>query len=352
MKVLAGLLAGGGLLLFAAMPATNNYELNNYGFGSGGGTMGTDNYSLEGIAGDLSAETLSSDNYGLHPGLLSSQLANLPGAPTFTNPANWYNRLHLVIDTAGNPSDTLFAVAISLDNFATTRYVQADDTVGNALGTEDFRDYADWGAGGGIDVVGLQPGTTYQVKVKAAQGEFSETGFGPEASAATVVPSIVFDIDISDTDSESAAPYAVEFGQVAPSTVTDAPDKVWIDIDSNAESGAFVYIVSQNNGLLSAVTNYTIDAVTGDLGAASEGIGAQNDSVTQAGGGPLGVASPFDGSSDDVGGVNDQFTQLLTTAAPLSGGRASFLLKIKTDTTTPAASDYVDIYTLIATARF
>jgi hypothetical protein len=50
--------------------------------------------------------------------------------------------------------------------------------------------------------------------------------------------------------------------------------------------------------------------------------------------------------------VDTQFRQLLSSSGPITDGRASFLLKIKTDNVTPAASDYVDIYTLVAAAAF
>src|SRR5690606_13584806 len=148
--------------------------LRDYGFGSGGGSIGTDTYSLEGLASELSGGVSSSDNYGLRPGLLGSRLANVPDAPTWQNQSDWYNKLELIINTSGNPDDTTYAVAISDDSFATTRYVQSDDTVGASLGPEDFRDYNGWGGSGGIQVIGLRPDTVYQVSVKARQGEFSE----------------------------------------------------------------------------------------------------------------------------------------------------------------------------------
>ncbi len=339
-------------MLFAALPGTSNYQLNDYGFGAGGGTTGTSNYSLEGIAGDLSGDSTTSANYGLRPGLLGSRLAALPGAPTWQNPSDWYNKLQLIIDTSGNPSDTTYAVAISDDNFVTTQYVQSDSTVGSALGPEDFRDYTAWGGGSGMNVIGLSTDTTYEVKVKARQGEFSETGFGPEATAATSQVSVVFDIDIASTDTETAPPYLLDFGSINPDSVTDSSDQIWVDIESNAESGAFVYIVSDNSGLLSATTGHTINAVTGDLSVLNEGVGAQNSSASESSGGPLSVPSPFNGASDVTGAVDGQFRQLLTSSGPLYDGRASFLLKIKTSGTTPAAPDYVDTYTLVATAAF
>lgn len=352
MKGFLGIMVGSSVLLFAALPGTNNYKLHDYGFGSGGGTTGSDNYSLEGIAGELSNQTMSTDTYGLKPGLLGSRLAALPDAPSWQNPSDWYNRLELIIDPTGNPDDTTFAVAISSDNFVTTQYVQSDSTVGPALGIEDFRDYTGWGGATGMSVIGLSADTTYDVKVKARQGETSETGFGPEASAATSELSIIFDIDISATDSESAPPYVVDFGTVNPDSITDSPEAIWLDIESNAESGSYVYIVSDNSGLLSATAGHTIGAVTGDLSSLDEGIGAQNTSVSESSGGPLSVPSPYNGGSTTTGAVDGQFRQLLTSSGQLYDGRASFLLKIKTSGTTPAATDYVDIYTFVATAGF
>lgn len=342
----------GGLSLFSALPATDNYKLHDYGFGSGGGSSSSSNYSLDGLAGDISGGTMTSDDYGLKPGQIGVRLANLPDAPTWQNPDDWYNKLELIINTSGNPDDTTYAVAISDDGFATTSYVQSDSTVGDALGAEDFRDYNAWGGAGGINVIGLLPDTSYSVRIKARQGETSETGFGPQATASTSQVDLVFDIDISATDSESSAPYNLDFGSVAPGNVTDSPEFIWLDIDSNAENGAFVYVVSDNNGLVSAVASHTIDSTTGDLASLDEGIGIQNSSVAESGGGPLNVTSPYNGSSDNIGAISNQFSQLMASAFPLDSGRASFLLKLKTSTQTPAANDYLDIYTVIASAAF
>ncbi len=350
--MLKGLLLGAGVLLFAQLPGTGNYQLRDYGFGSGGGTTGTSNYSLEGLAGEISGQFTGTDTYGLKPGLLGVQLANLPDAPVWQNPDDWYNKLQLIINTSGNPADTTYAVAISSDGFATTQYVQSDSTVGPALGIEDFRDYAAWGGGSGMNVIGLRPSTTYEVRVKARHGEFSETGFGPVASAATSQASLTFDIDIASTDTETAAPYVLAFGSVNPDAVMDSPEHIWLDIASNAESGALVYIVSDNGGLVSPAAGHTISAVTGDLDALSEGIGAQNATASVASGSPLTIPSPYNGASHVIGAVDAQFRQFLQASGPLTGGRASFLLKLRTTSVTPAAADYTDVYTLIATAAF
>jgi hypothetical protein len=60
-----------GLLLFAALPATTTYQLNSYGFGSGGvANSTTSTYALEGIAGEISDQTGSTATYKLKPGFI------------------------------------------------------------------------------------------------------------------------------------------------------------------------------------------------------------------------------------------------------------------------------------------
>ena len=154
-----------GLQLFAAQPATSNYTLQNYGFGNGGGTTGTGNYSIEGIAGEVSGQDTSTANYGLGSGLLEAQQANVP-IVTLSNPGNYSNKLLVVVDPQSNPSDALFMIAISTDNFTTTNYVQSDGTVGATLGFEDYQTYAAWGSGSGSEIIGLAGNTTYQVKAR------------------------------------------------------------------------------------------------------------------------------------------------------------------------------------------
>jgi len=181
------------LMLFA-FPASTNYKLRDFGFGGGGeDELTSPNYKLEGILGEPSGEAIGT-NFNLGGGLFSTQQASVPPAPTFENNSNFYNKLHFVIDPTGNPSDAEFAIAISDDDFVTTNFVQSDNTVGGTLGSEDFQTYANWGGASGEFVIGLAQDTTFKIKVKARHGEFSETDFGPESSAATVTPSISFSI--------------------------------------------------------------------------------------------------------------------------------------------------------------
>lgn len=343
-----------GMLLFFVLPASTNYQLKDFGYGGGGVGNGTStNYAIEGIVGEQNAGKLDGATYDLGPGLQFTNQANVPPAPAFTNPSSYYNKLKVVLDAGSNPSDTKFALAISTDSFVSdTRYVQSDDTVGVTLGSEDYQTYTNWGGAGGTLIIGLTPGTTYQVKVKAMQGKFTETGYGPTASAATVNPTLTFDIDVSATDSDTNPPFATNIGSLIASTVTDSPEKIWVDFTTNGESGGKVYVYGSNAGLASTRAGYTISAVTGNLAALTEGFGAQGSSATQSSGGPFAIATAYSLASDNVAITDTNIREIFTTSNPISGGRGAFLLKAKSSAVTPSANDYVESLTVIASASF
>lgn len=347
MKKLFKLLPTIPLFLFVTFPSSSNYTLRSFEFGAGGESMSSTNYKAEGTLGEI-AGSGSSTNFKMGSGLQYVQMAHTPGAPTLVNTATNYNKLRLTINNGNNPSDTLFAVAISSDNWTTTKYVQNDNTVGNSLGLEDYQTYAQWGSGTGEDIIGLDPNLTYRVKVKAKQGLHTEGPYGPEASAATSPLTISFDIDVSPNDQETSAPYAVSLGDVNLGSVTTANDKIWLDFATNADSGGFIYIYSSNSGLKSSTLNHTISSSTTNLATISEGFGIRVNSVTN-----LTAQSPYDGSSDNVGVVDTTVREILgSNNAPVTSGRGSLLVKVKTSNTTPSANDYSDILTLIASSVF
>lgn len=333
-------------------PASSNYQLKSYEFGGGGGVTDSSNYSVEGVVGEVAGQN-SSGNYDIGAGLLFTQAANVPSAPTLANSSSWYNKLLLTLATSGNPTDTIFAVAISTDNFATTNYVQSDNTIGAALGAEDWQTYAAWGGGSGEYIVGLSPNTTYYVKVKARQGDFTESQWGPSTATATSQISLTFDIDVSSSDSESAAPYTLSMGQLTVGAVTTATEKIWLDLETNAEDGGYVYIYDEHGGLRSSAVNYTITSASTDLTSAGEGFGIRSNSVAQSAGGPLAAVSPYNVASDTVGILNSTVRELFNSSgAPITAGRASLLVKAKISAVTPASSDYADTLTLITSATF
>lgn len=178
-----------------AGPASTNYKLEQYGFGSGGTENSTSsNFNLFGQIGGVEFTNPSSSNFSVNSGLIETLQSNVPPAPTFTNPATNYDRLRIILNSGNNPSDALFAIAISDDNFTTTQYVQNDNTIGSTLGSEDWQSYSNWGGATGEFIRTLSQDTQYTVKVKSKRGAYTESEYGPIASAITLVPSLTFGI--------------------------------------------------------------------------------------------------------------------------------------------------------------
>jgi len=327
------------------MPASPSYKLKDFGFGSGG-TAGSasPNYSIEAITGEVSGGKETGVNYNFGPGLIFTNQANVPGAPTFDNPGSYYNKLRIILNTSSNPTDTKYAIAISDDDFVTTEYVQSDDTVGTVLGSEDYQTYSDWGGASGTTVIGLSPGTEYKVMVKAIQGKFTETGYGPEASTSTVNPTLSFNISTN----------SIDFGDLIPGSVNNSPQNIVASFSTNGEHGGKIYVSGSNEGLSSIAANHTINTVSDNLASVSvpEGFGAQGVSATQTSGGPLTIAAFYDQDNDVVGATDQTIRDIFNTAGPIIGGDGTFLLKAKSSLTTPSASDYQETLTVIASGSF
>lgn len=343
---IAGLLLGG---LFAVTPTSTNYTLRNFEIGSGGGTSSSSTYKLNGTAGTQTGAPGSSATYSQKSGFAAAATSNVPAAPTFTNPSSYYDRLSLVINTSSNPSDTKYAVAISSDDFVTTRYVKSDNSTGTTLVAGDYRTYTGWGSGSGVLVLGLTSNTTYKVKVKAFQGNFSESAYGPTASAATSQASVTFGVA---TTANGIPPFSVSFASLATGTVFDANADASLSLATNALSGATIYVVDTQAGLRSTGASYTLPSATADLTAVAQGYGALVTATSQSSGGPFTVSSPFNGASNNVGALTTSLQPLASTAGVVTGGSVTVRLKAKTDITVPQGTDYVDTLTFVAAATF
>ena len=216
-----------------------------YGFGSGGlEDASSTNYSLFGQAGGLDFSDQSSTNFQTLGGLAQTLQANVPPAPVFSNPATNYDRLKFVINTGDNPSDALYALAISSDNFVTTFYVHSDNTIGSTLEPTDWQTYTNWGGASGEFVRTLSQDTTYQLKVQAKRGNFTQSGFGPSASATTSIPSLTFGIS-----SAALAFSTLDSGNA----YTDSSKFTTLTTSTNAYNGYTIY--GRETGPLSFLAN-------------------------------------------------------------------------------------------------
>lgn len=333
-----------GILFFAALPATPNYQLNSFGFGSGGtANSTTSTYALEGTSGELSGQTASTATYSVKPGFNQTQQANVPKVAAFDNGSGvFYNKLRFVIDQQSNPSDALYAVSISTDNFVSdTNYVKSDMTVGGTLVLADYKTYTAWGGAAGATIIGLQPSTTYYLRIKATQGKFTESQYGPAASVATVSPQLTFSVSTN----------LITIGSLLASTVVDAPQTIDVTFATNAASGGDVYINGKNNGLLSTSKATTISSASGDLSVLAKGFGARV-TATGATTGAFASVSPYNGSANNVGITDTFIRRIITANGPVTGGTASVLMKAKSDISDAASADYTETITMLASASF
>ena len=235
-------------LVFAELPSSTNYKIQSYGFGAGGiASSSSQTFNLFGIAGELESASSSSQNYNIGSGLTFLLKANVPPAPTFTNPSNNYDRLKFVLSTDGNPTDTTYAIAISEDNFATDiRYIKSDNTVGTTLAATDWQSYANWGGASGEYVTGLDQAQTYYIKVKAKRGNYTESEYGPAASVATTNASLTFSIDSA----------AVTFSNLnSGNSFTDSSKSTVLTTSTNAYNG---YIINARETAALATPSATI----------------------------------------------------------------------------------------------
>lgn len=335
-----------GLILFAALPATTNYSLNSYGFGSGStANSTTSNYALEGNSGEISGQTAATATYSLKPAFIQTQQANVPKISAFDNGGGtYYNKLHFTIDAQGNPTDALYLLQISTtSNFSSgNSYVQNDLTLNSTLVLSDYQTNATWVASG-AKIVGLLPNTAYYLRVKATQGKFTESDYGPiSGPVSTVSPQLSFSIS---TNSEN-------LGSLLANSVISAPSTVDVTFVTNAASGGDVYINGLNTGLHSAAVSSTIPSTSNDLSSIGHGFGAQV-TTTGASSGTFSSVSPYAFvNSTTVGLTDTTIRKIMTASGPIVGGTGSVLLKAKSASTDPPATDYTETLTMLASASF
>jgi hypothetical protein len=335
-----------------AGPTSSTYQIIDYGFGAGGiaTTSGTSNYLLQGAVGELEMASLSSATYLVWPGLTYTLQPNVPPAPTFTNPSNYYNKLQLSINQGTNLSDTTYSISISTDGFVNNiRYIQADGTVGPAT---VWQTYTAWQPVNPITIIGLTPGTTYYARVAAGRGTFTKGSPGPAQTAATVNPTLTYSLN---TTRLNAPPYAVIINNINPGGgVKASDDQVTATISTNGNNGGSILISGKNGALTSAsVPSNPITSVSNDLNNVAQGYGAQGTSFGQSSGGPMTLVSPYNTVTGNVVGILDTSKRVLANSnAPVTNGSATFTLKAKVASTSTAATDYTDTLVVIANGSF
>lgn len=349
-----------GVLLLAALPATSNYQLQSYGFGSGGtANSQTSTYSLEGISGELSgqptATVTQSSNAGT--GFVTDMQASVPKLLSSDNGSGiYYNKLHFVIDntqgSAGNlaPSDTKYLISVSLgtavagaptSEFTTPLYLHPDGTLSSTYGVSDYQTYSAFGSAAGSTIIGLNQNTHYYIHLKATQGARSESGYGPITDQPTAPATLSFSLAIN----------AVTLGSLSAGTVTPASQTISSSFATNGASGGDVYIRGKNGGLLSGSTGYRINTVSNNLTSVVEGFGAQG-SITGGSSPGYTVTGQYGTTGTTVGSISTTASSLYSSTSPIATGNAVLGLLAKAASTDIAANDYQEVLTFTAAANF
>ncbi len=185
--------------------------------------------------------------------------------------------------------------------------------------------------------------------------------------SATVNSSLTFDLDANTSGTgDTSAPYTVALGTITTtdtrvSGATDSVNRIMIDLDTNAASGVIVTVKNANgaNGLVSTSTPADdIGSADGTIADGTENYGLCVISVTQTTG-TLSKAAPYNSGScsadtetNDIQALTTSGENIVSSAAPLAGGRAQIAVNAAISGVTPAHTDYADTLTFIATSTF
>lgn len=287
-----------------------------------------------------------------------------------------YDRAKIEIDAQSNPIDTLYLVAITDTGTSTDYYLQSDNTIDTAYDINDYQTICqiegyDPRTGSGcvdsgdpdwdetlqeFNIIGLTPGATYSVRVRALNGDFTESPYSPAENVTMEYSALSFDIDIADnggsaTDTEG--PHSIELGLLQ-TFATTATNRIWVDIGTNFFQGATVFV--SNSGLTNG--SFTIPSTDEDLdvdAGMDGGYGLKIETFTEGALGPLLADATFNtGNPNEVGGMSGTpaeilYTDSVTGQGPVSSGRSSIMVKSRIVTSTPPGA-YTDTitFTMIA----
>ena len=287
------------------------------------------------------------------------------GMVAICGPSGCYDKARFEIDINGNPTDTLYAVMISTDNFSSDiRYIDGSSFWPESLSTHNLSDFltkTDWETPD-FNIQGLQTATTYYIKILALHGDFTQTQEGPFATATTSAGSVFFDLDIEDETgitAETSSPYTISFTGayelIGGSAPTTAQDRIWIDGSTNSEGGFAIIVRGVNGGLKSNTTSQTIVSATADLNTADDGFGIQSEYIdydTYPYLGSITATTDYSGTGNYVGIVGTTATKVYESESPVFNGRMALKVIAKPGMDKTAATDYQETMYFVLIPRF
>lgn len=339
-----------------------SYKIEDATIDAGGELSNSANFKSRESIGDQSDSGSQSTLYKIFGGFFLPAYPGKPATPTFTNTGGTlYNSLDFVVNTAsGQQDDTKYAIAISSDDFATTSFIQTDDTVGaNAA----WQTYTNWGSGSGERVTGLTPGTTYKIKVKASYGtgsdaKDSETGYSATASATTAAPNLVITFTGVGsgtsvggvTTTTASSTNAISYGSLTINTPKTAAHEV--TVTTNAVAGYTTTL--QQDGNLRTTSGSEISAVTATNASPSTWPGSITDGKFGYHTTDTTLCTGSGGrftSSDTYASVTTTPLEVACSTGPVTGETTDVIFKLEIGSLQPNGS-YQNTVTYITTAQF
>jgi hypothetical protein len=276
-----------------------------------------------------------------------------------------YNKARFEIAPNGNPTDTLYSVQISTDNFISDiQYIDGSTFRSESFANHDINDYrteAVWEAET-FNIQGLNSSTQYFIRISALHGDFTESDYSFVADSTTAGGILSFDIDIATstgTTTESAAPYSISFSGnyelVSGAAAITAPNLIWLDIESSSVGGVAILQSGENGGLTSPTTTQTITSATADLDQVDSGFGLQNFYIsynTSSFYGDLTAIADYAGSINSVGIVSTVDNKIYDGDGPIMEGRVGIEVIAKAGTDKASATDYSESINFMLIPRY
>lgn len=355
--VLVTLLAAYPIAALAETLSGTNYNIENPSIDSGGQQSSSTNYTESESMGGSNDSGSSSTNYKIFPGFVQHAYPGVPNAPTFTNTGGvMYNALNFVVVPGPNATnDTYFAIAISSDNFVTTNFIQADDTIGSSPA---WQKYVDWGSSTGQTVTGLAGNTTYKIKVKARFAADTETGYSQTASATTSGASIsVSFAGVSSgttvagaTTTITSLANSIAYGSLTPNVTAVAAQT--ITVTTNATGGYTTTIeqdgnLRKNNGdNISPVSGSNSSPTTWPTSITNGYFGYHTtDSLLCTG-----TTNRFS-TNDTYAAATSTPSEISCNTGPVSSEQTTVVYKVEIGTNQPSG-DYQNTITYVTTAQY
>ncbi|MFC1651781.1 hypothetical protein ACFL24_01330 [Patescibacteria group bacterium] len=204
-------------------------------------------------------------------------------------------------------------------------------------------------SGGSNQITNHATAATYTIEIGGT--------FGDDGKIAVVIlddDQFTVSADVDPTLTFSLSANATAFGTLSDSSVTTSSPNIVLTISTNGDDGYTISILdtgdTSNPGLYSSENSFMIGSAdysysnSADLSAVA-GYGIQGSS------GDATIASPYNVSSDNVGGYEITAQTLATYTGVASAHTVTITSKAKVSSVTPAGS-YSDTVTTIATGNF